>query len=43
VQEVGTHSVMLVQLDEICVREHGDSLVYFSRGFHRLQRAVQAA
>ncbi|SDY34263.1 4-hydroxyphenylacetate 3-monooxygenase, reductase component [Pseudomonas sp. NFIX28] len=43
VQEVGTHSVMLVELDDICVREHGDSLVYFSRGFHRLPRTGQAA
>ncbi|KAF0866203.1 4-hydroxyphenylacetate 3-monooxygenase, reductase component [Pseudomonas sp. LD120] len=37
VQEIGTHSVMLVELDEISVCEQGDSLVYFSRCFHRLQ------
>jgi len=43
VQEIGTHSVMLVELDEIGVREHGDSLVYFSRCFHRLQHPRPAA
>ncbi|ENA28299.1 MULTISPECIES: 4-hydroxyphenylacetate 3-monooxygenase, reductase component [Pseudomonas] len=42
-QEVGTHSVLLVELDEICTRERCDSLVYFSRNFHRLQREHSAA
>ena len=42
VQEVGTHSVLLVALDEIRVREEGDSLVYFSRAFRRVSRGCVA-
>ncbi|HYQ39674.1 MAG TPA: flavin reductase, partial [Pseudomonas sp.] len=42
VQEVGTHSVLLVELDEIRVREEGDSLVYFSRAFRRVSRSCAA-
>ncbi|MEP9317760.1 4-hydroxyphenylacetate 3-monooxygenase, reductase component [Pseudomonas sp. LABIM340] len=38
VQEVGTHSVLLVRLDNIEVRDRGDGLVYFSRSFHQLPR-----
>ncbi len=38
VQEVGTHSVMLVELEDIQVRGSGDGLVYFSRAFHPLVR-----
>ncbi|MGM3422186.1 4-hydroxyphenylacetate 3-monooxygenase, reductase component [Pseudomonas oryzihabitans] len=36
-QEVGTHSVFLVELDEIATREHCTGLVYFGRHFHQLQ------
>ncbi|MGC5703301.1 4-hydroxyphenylacetate 3-monooxygenase, reductase component [Pseudomonas sp. NFXW11] len=43
VQEIGTHSLMLVELEEISVQEQGDSLVYFKRSFHRLQRPCRAA
>ena len=39
-QEIGTHSVLLVELDDIQVREEGDSLVYFSRAFRRVERAA---
>lgn len=38
VQEVGTHSVLLVELEDIQVRDSGDGLVYFSRAFHPLTR-----
>lgn len=37
VQEIGTHSVLLLELEDIQVLEQGDGLVYFSRSFHRLQ------
>ena len=37
-QEIGTHSVLLVELDDIRVREEGDSLVYFSRAFRVVSR-----
>ncbi len=37
-QEIGTHSVLLVELDDIRVREVGDSLVYFSRAFRVVSR-----
>ncbi len=39
-QEIGTHSVLLVELDDIQVRDEGDSLVYFSRAFRRVERAA---
>ena len=42
VQEVGTHSVLLVELDDIRVREEGDSLVYFSRAFRVVSRSSAA-
>lgn len=36
-QEVGSHTVMIVELGKIGLSEqHGDSLVYFNRHFHRL-------
>ena len=38
VQEVGSHSVLLVELDDIRVRDEGDSLVYFSRAFRVVSR-----
>ncbi|MCY1303136.1 4-hydroxyphenylacetate 3-monooxygenase reductase component [compost metagenome] len=43
VQEVGTHSVLLVELDDIQVRDRGNGLVYFSRAFHHLPRPSVAA
>ena len=42
VQEIGTHSVLLVELDDIRVREEGDSLVYFSRAFRVVSRSQVA-
>ncbi|GAB2627675.1 4-hydroxyphenylacetate 3-monooxygenase, reductase component [Prescottella soli] len=37
---MGSHSVMFVEVDRIRTREHGDSLVYFQRTFHRLSMPV---
>ncbi|MBM7062805.1 4-hydroxyphenylacetate 3-monooxygenase, reductase component [Pseudomonas sp. UL073] len=39
-KEVGSHSVMFVELDRVATREQGDSLVYFNRLFHRVERAA---
>ncbi|CAG7585895.1 4-hydroxyphenylacetate 3-monooxygenase, reductase component [Rhodococcus opacus] len=39
---VGSHSVMFVELDRVQTREHGDSLVYFQRKFHRLSVPVES-
>lgn len=39
IQEVGTHSVFLIELDEIQLNEsqqNAQSLVYFSRNFHQV-------
>ena len=36
VKEVGTHSVLFVEIDHINVREDGECLTYFGRKFHRL-------
>lgn len=41
-KEVGSHSVMFVELHKISTREQGDSLVYFNRLFHRVERTVSA-
>lgn len=38
---VGSHSVIFVELDRVNVRKEGDSLVYFNRDFHRVQRVRQ--
>jgi flavin reductase (NADH) len=38
-KEVGSHSVMFVQLDSIDVAEQGDSLIYFNRLFHTVSNA----
>lgn len=38
VKDVGTHSVFFVTITSVGSRE-GDSLVYFSRAFHRLRQA----
>ena len=39
-EEVGSHSVLFVQVEHIGSREDGDGLVYFGRQFHRLARAA---
>ncbi|WP_374438939.1 4-hydroxyphenylacetate 3-monooxygenase, reductase component [Pseudomonas panipatensis] len=41
-KEVGSHSVMFVELERAALREQGDSLVYFNRLFHRLEGAPAA-
>lgn len=41
-QEVGSHSVLLVELDDIRLGDEGDSLVYFARGFRRIARGCPA-
>ena len=38
-KEVGSHSVMFVELSNVGVRAERDSLVYFNRLFHRLEHA----
>ncbi|KQZ81116.1 flavin reductase [Pseudomonas sp. Root562] len=40
VKDVGSHSVLFVEIQHIHLREEGDSLTYFGRNFHRLGRAV---
>jgi flavin reductase (NADH) len=42
-KEVGSHSVMFVQAETIQVRAEGDSLIYFSRAFHRVARVARTA
>ncbi|MED5609159.1 MULTISPECIES: 4-hydroxyphenylacetate 3-monooxygenase, reductase component [Pseudomonas] len=42
-KEVGSHSVLFVELERAAVREQGDSLVYFNRLFHRLDGVSAAA
>ncbi|WP_322067206.1 4-hydroxyphenylacetate 3-monooxygenase, reductase component [Burkholderia ubonensis] len=39
-QDVGSHSVMFIEVTSIRVRDDGDSLIYFSRAFHRVSRGV---
>ncbi|HKT62462.1 4-hydroxyphenylacetate 3-monooxygenase, reductase component [Burkholderia sp. 22313] len=39
-KEVGSHSVMFIEATSIRVRHDGDSLIYFSRAFHRVSRAA---
>ncbi|MBN3787691.1 4-hydroxyphenylacetate 3-monooxygenase, reductase component [Burkholderia sp. Ac-20353] len=39
-KEVGSHSVMFVEATDIRVRDDGDSLIYFSRAFHRVARTA---
>lgn len=43
VKEVGSHSVLFVEINQIQVREDGESLIYFGRNFHRLGRVATAA
>jgi flavin reductase (NADH) len=37
-KEVGSHSVMFVELNDIRVSEEKDSLIYFNRLFHKVKR-----
>lgn len=37
-KEVGSHSVMFVELDDVRVAEEKDSLIYFNRLFHKVKR-----
>src|SRR5450830_239453 len=37
-KEVGSHSVMFVELSDIQVSEEKDSLIYFNRLFHKVKR-----
>jgi flavin reductase (NADH) len=37
-KEVGSHSVMFVELDNIEVSEEQDSLIYFNRLFQKISR-----
>jgi flavin reductase (NADH) len=39
-KEVGSHSVMFVEVSRIRLRTDGDGLVYFDRNFHRVKRAL---
>ncbi|EGD02786.1 4-hydroxyphenylacetate 3-monooxygenase, reductase subunit, partial [Burkholderia sp. TJI49] len=39
-KEVGSHSVMFIEATTIRVRDDGDSLIYFSRAFHRVARTT---
>ena len=39
-KEVGTHSVMFVELAEVKVNEKKDSLIYFNRLFHKVKRTA---
>lgn len=36
VKDVGTHGIVICQVEEIAMRGQGDGLVYFDRTFHRL-------
>jgi len=40
IKEVGSHSVLFVEIEHIHVRNEGESLTYFGRNFHRLGRAA---
>lgn len=37
-KEVGSHSVMFVELNHVDVNEEKDSLIYFNRLFHKVKR-----
>ncbi len=41
-KEVGSHSVMFVQVTQVRLRSDGDGLIYFDRNFHRLVRPCAA-
>ncbi|MHC3823583.1 flavin reductase [Pseudomonas sp. S2_B10] len=38
IKDVGSHSVLFVEVAHIHVGEHGEGLTYFGRNFHRLDR-----
>lgn len=40
VQDIGTHSVYLVEIKQIIVREEGHGLVYFKRKFHPVMHQI---
>lgn len=40
VSEVGSHSLLLVRLEDIHLQQPADGLVYFSRRFHRLPQVA---
>ncbi|MEH6364907.1 MULTISPECIES: 4-hydroxyphenylacetate 3-monooxygenase, reductase component [Pseudomonas] len=42
-KSVGSHSVLFVELDQVSTRDEGDSLVYFNRLFHRVERVAASA
>ncbi len=37
-KDVGSHSVMFVEVGDVVVRSGGDGLIYFDRNFHRLAK-----
>ncbi|AZS49394.1 4-hydroxyphenylacetate 3-monooxygenase, reductase component [Entomomonas moraniae] len=37
--EMGTHTLFFVELNEIEIRENGNSLIYFNRAFHEISRS----
>ena len=42
VTEFGTHSVFFCTIEELRIREDGEGLIYFARGYHRLPMATVA-
>lgn len=42
VQDIGTHSVYLVEMKQIIVREEGHGLIYFKRKFHPVMHQTLA-
>lgn len=36
--EVGTHTLFIIELDNMQIKDDGDALIYFNRGFHSLPR-----
>ncbi len=36
--EMGTHTLFFVELNEIEIKENGNSLIYFNRSFHEVSR-----
>ena len=40
--EVGTHTLFILELDNMTMRDEGDALIYFNRNFHELPRNKEA-
>lgn len=40
VQDIGTHSVYMVEMKQIIVRDEGHGLVYFKRRFHPVMHQI---